>query len=141
MASMSLFSGYVASDLYNTDVDALFEPVVGSPTTASPSSPSKNVIDYSKFKTKLCRNFLMGLPCPFESRCAFAHSMEEQAQGRAMAPAIPRPPSYHDFVATASVSEAALSDSQDSSRPSTPPAYPSRFRYDPYTPAGVIFAH
>lgn len=42
-------------------------------------APSMASIDYGKYKTKLCRNYLMGQPCPFESRCAFAHG-EEQLQ-------------------------------------------------------------
>jgi len=47
---------------------------------AHTNSPSKfhgakrsSAIDYQKYRTKLCRNFQMGLPCPFEDRCVFAH--------------------------------------------------------------------
>lgn len=44
-----------------------------SPIHRKPQHSVSNKIDYTKFKTKMCRNYAMGLPCPFESRCAFSH--------------------------------------------------------------------
>lgn len=65
------------SPMYSTGHDAGF---------AFPSSPrhnnkqqhsASNKIDYSKFKTKLCRNFSLGLPCPFGDSCAFSHGARD----------------------------------------------------------------
>lgn len=33
----------------------------------------RRFIDSAKYKTKLCRNYVMGIPCPFAERCAFSH--------------------------------------------------------------------
>ena len=128
-------------DLYAMEYDGPYSSSLSTPVSAS---PQKAVIDYSKFKTKLCRNYLMGIACPFESRCAFAHGPEEQQAARAAAnacsPTIPSPPSYTAFI-SASDSMDDLSGSGATSRPNTPPAYPTRFRYEPYSQAGIIFAN
>lgn len=123
--------------LINQSSDVNFsESDVETPTFNSPLK-SRQPIDYSKFKTKMCRNYMLGLRCPWEDRCAFSHG---PVAGRNAPPPPPpysvvadstaAPPSYASFVA---------SDSPDGSRPPTPPQYPTKFRYDPYTTQGVVF--
>jgi hypothetical protein len=51
--------------------------VASVPQPVSNRRNNSSSIDYAKYKTKLCRNFLMGLPCPFESRCVFAHGEDQ----------------------------------------------------------------
>jgi len=107
---------------------------LGAQQQQGPHSPHHNrrpVIDYSKFKTKMCRHYLMGLPCPFEDRCAFAHG-NDQIRNQALPPPPPPPPSYHHFIGS-------VPESPTESRPDTPPAYPTRFRYEPYSPNGVVY--
>ena len=121
--------------------DAFDFPQVGGRTV-------KNSIDYSKFKTKLCRHYLNGFQCPFEDRCAFSHgeaprsrqpppSFQEYQSSVESSPVKglpPPPPSYHESVA------ALGSDSpRDSEEISTPPSYPTRFRYEPYSVVGIIY--
>jgi len=127
----------------------------GYDTPAYPGTPMKgSSLDMTKFKTKLCRHYQMGRPCPFESRCAFAHGLEEQAAARAAAQAaVPPPPAYDEAFATPSApgSEADSSEARTNSvqphaaeedRSCTPPAYPTKYRYDPYNiHSGVVYAH
>lgn len=41
---------------------------------AAQDSPTlHDKIDPAKYKTKICRNYANGVPCPFEGRCVFAH--------------------------------------------------------------------
>ena len=116
------------------------------------ASPRKNAIDYTKFKTKLCRHFLMGLQCPFEDRCAFAHGHTVTTADTESPMISPKsataPPAYGSFVDI---------ESPTDSRPPSPPSYgataapapaynsapeyPSRFRHDPYNGSGVVFGH
>lgn len=119
----------------------LSESDIETPTYNSPLK-GRHPIDYSKFKTKVCRNYMLGLRCPWEHRCAFSHGPVSGRNASAGAPPPPppysaaatesatAPPSYASFVA---------SDSPDASRPPTPPHYPTKFRYDPYTTQGVVF--
>lgn len=46
------------------------------------SSGSNSRIDYTKYKTRLCRHFLRGKPCPFRERCVFAHAEEVEKLGQ-----------------------------------------------------------
>jgi hypothetical protein len=120
----------------------LSESDIDSPLYASPMKGSRNTsIDYSKFKTKICRNYMMGLRCPFEDRCAFAHGPISRQQQPASPPPPPTyaesvvtdaaaPPTYANFLAT---------ESPDASRPPSPPQYPVKYRYDPYSCNGVVF--
>ena len=104
----------------------------GEPLLTSGAHRShRNTIDYSKFKTKMCRHYAMGQQCPFEDRCAFAHGEQQVAPP-------PPPPSYDLFVTHSSANppESPMDTSSD-----TPPAYPSRFRYDPYSPSSIIFVN
>lgn len=81
-------------------------------------------VDYTKFRTRLCRNFQAGAACPFGDRCAFSHGEAEESGRRAAESDVPPPPSYAEAVQTEAV---------------MPPAYPSRFRHDPYSFNGVMF--
>lgn len=162
---------YVPPPAYDMSFDNI---VPSSPTGGAPTSPLKSptggnhrgnrsAIDYSKFKTKVCRNYLLGIPCPFEDRCAFAHGdVQSQPQGhregpptstasnndscsdhgeRGMPPPPPPPaplggscalpPSYDDFITSGT-------ESPVESRPATPP-YPARYRYEPYSMAGIVY--
>jgi len=93
-------------------------------------------IDYTKFKTKPCRNFSMGLPCQFEDRCAFAHGDERPVfAAPETAATAPPPPSYESLFCSTT---ASLTPDDDSGA-GTPPAYPSRYRFDPYSGCGIIF--
>ena len=95
-------------------------------------------IDVTKYKTKMCRNFLLGIPCPFEDRCAFAHGNRQMRSSRASAQPSPlkEPPSYNQFMKAAD----SPVDSPRSETPiPPPPGYPSRFRFDPYNTQGVVF--
>lgn len=119
-------------------------------------TPVKVNLDLTKFKTKLCRHYTMGQACPFEARCAFAHGFDEQSAARAAADTMaPPPPAYNLATPTQGSgpnSDADLNESQEaqqhhneavveSSRPNTPPAYPTRYRYDPYNlHTGMVFA-
>ncbi|KPA83265.1 hypothetical protein ABB37_02942 [Leptomonas pyrrhocoris] len=38
-------------------------------------------IDSTKYKTKLCRHFARGLPCPFGEHCAFSHGEDLATMG------------------------------------------------------------
>jgi hypothetical protein len=49
----------------------------GSTAAQTPLRHPRNCrIDYSKYKTRLCRHFVRGMPCPFGDRCVFAHIEE-----------------------------------------------------------------
>eukprot|EP01063_Lacrimia_lanifica_P033270 TRINITY_DN5869_c0_g1_i4.p2 TRINITY_DN5869_c0_g1~~TRINITY_DN5869_c0_g1_i4.p2 ORF type:complete len:320 (+),score=136.21 TRINITY_DN5869_c0_g1_i4:82-1041(+) len=41
------------------------------------AADDKGAIDHTKYKTKMCRNYLKGQVCPFGDRCAFAHGEVE----------------------------------------------------------------
>lgn len=145
--------------------------------------PRKPSIDQSKLKTKMCRHYLMGLQCPFEARCAFAHGEEQLVSDRpathspvaaastalstastapsSIAPPVrgplfapraptvesmpppPPPPSYHAFVSQSQSMSGAGSEADNESprvsRPPSPPAYPTRFRYEPYSHTAIVF--
>lgn len=122
-----------------------------------------NRIDHTKLKTRMCRNYMNGMPCPFEDRCAFSHSrisgvqsptsydmgnkrrlyqtasprgddylaMDSVSESQDSCGAIPPPPTYE-----AAISEDQLLRTQEYTKP---PAYPSRFRYDPYSYAGIMY--
>lgn len=134
--SESSMSQHSEANLSESDVD--------SPTSfPTPVKLNRNnSIDYSKFKTKMCRNFLMGVPCPFEDRCAFAHGPLPRGQLEA-ADEADAPPSYAEAVVVTAAPPSYASfltvDSPDVSRPPSPPQYPAKFRYDPYSCQGVIF--
>ncbi|KAH9579919.1 E3 ligase [Trypanosoma melophagium] len=81
-------------------------------------------VDFSKFRTRMCRNYTMGLACPFGENCAFSHGDAEPQAARVDEGEMPPPPPYAEAVET----ELML-----------PPAYPSRFRHDPYSFSGVLF--
>lgn len=87
-------------------------------------------IDQAKYRTRMCRNYLMGVPCPFESRCVFAHG-DVQLRAQDL------PPTYDSLVD--SMMNSPTVGTPDTSRPTTPPSYPTRFRYDPYTAIGIVF--
>jgi len=137
------------SDLNAYDTNDFVEQ---SPSYARPSK-----IDYSKFKTRLCRHYVNGNQCPYEDRCAFSHgepftAAPADARNRAPPPSFteyqssganspvkgapPPPPSYLESVLTMN-----SDDSPTESGPGTPPSYPSRFRYEPYSVAGIIYEH
>lgn len=134
-----------------------------SPVRRSPGSR----IDYSKFKTKLCRHFVQGSRCPFEDRCAFSHGdgVTEEAPREMIA----RPRTYllareaerkaldeRDLL-EGSMETASSSDSYTAPPPPSydvavqedlfvgsdaytmPPAYSVRYRYDPYSPTCVMY--
>ncbi|RNC31274.1 zinc finger protein ZFP1 [Trypanosoma cruzi] len=81
-------------------------------------------VDYSKFRTRVCRNYSMGITCPFGERCAFSHGEPDKSHVRTEEAELPPPPPYPEGVHA----EIML-----------PPAYPSRFRHDPYSFNGVLF--
>ncbi|KAH9579861.1 E3 ligase [Trypanosoma melophagium] len=77
-----------------------------------------------KFRTRMCRNYTMGLACPFGENCAFSHGDAEPQAARVDEGEMPPPPPYAEAVET----ELML-----------PPAYPSRFRHDPYSVHGFMY--
>ncbi|KAF8295148.1 zinc finger protein ZFP1 [Trypanosoma cruzi] len=79
--------------------------------------------NYSKFRTRVCRNYSMGITCPFGERCAFSHGEPDKSHVRTEEAELPPPPPYPEGVHA----EIML-----------PPAYPSRFRHDPYGPEGFV---
>ncbi|PWU96609.1 hypothetical protein C4B63_18g330 [Trypanosoma cruzi] len=79
--------------------------------------------NYSKFRTRVCRNYSMGITCPFGERCAFSHGEPDKSHVRTEEAELPPPPPYPEGVQA----EIML-----------PPAYPSRFRHDPYGPEGFV---
>lgn len=137
---------------------------------------SKNM-DMTKFKTKVCKNFKNGIPCPFGDNCAFLHitesiqhvTMKENnntnrrsmpaktlsyegswfSQGeekellsessdtvRSTASPLP-PPMYEEAI-----QQRRMKDEDVTSPTSVmmmPPAYPKRFRHDPYSFAGLCY--
>lgn len=143
---------------------------------ASPHRRMTNRIDSTKLKTKMCRNFLLGRPCPFEGNCAFSHDESELVEPQS--PTSPqsafrkRPSnrsafySKEDTVATVErelLHGDVVSESNSNSGnfaagapPSyreavqddvvnvqdeyaLPPAYPTRYRNDPYSYTGVLY--
>ncbi|CAD2218059.1 zinc finger protein ZFP1 [Angomonas deanei] len=113
---------------------APFIPASFSEEDLSLSRKNRNKIDYSKFKTKLCRNYLNGIPCPFEDRCAFAHG-ETEANAEVQSPVS----AIHASFAARKEGSDSFSDSQELPPPPSyeesvqPPVYPARFRHDPYS--------
>lgn len=92
---------------------------------ASVSFYGRRGVDYTKYRTRRCRNYEMGLVCPFGERCAFSHG-ESEANSMSMEEAEMMsvlPPSYEEATQTGVI----------------PPAYSSRFRYDPYSFTGVMY--
>jgi len=94
-------------------------------------------IDVTKYKTKMCRNYMLGLPCPFEDRCAFAHGNGQIRSNRSSNQGSPSkaPPTYNAFL----LATDSPVDSPRSNSPHPPPSYPSRFRFDPYSAQGIVF--
>eukprot|EP00796_Vickermania_ingenoplastis_P005964 gene5964-4273_t len=118
-----------------------------------PSSPQPR-IDYSKYKTKICRHYQFG-SCPFEDRCAFSHGDDASPE---MSPeASPRHPrrvkSESTMISDEHDHQSESTSNSDTSPIPPPPAYevatltdcmmetllyyPSRFRYDPYSYDGI----
>ena len=63
---------------------------MGSPTASHShhNTQQRQPIDRQKLKTKLCRNFAMGIDCPYKEKCAFAHGGEHiQSMSPAPSPA------------------------------------------------------
>ncbi|CUF25055.1 zinc finger protein, putative [Bodo saltans] len=142
---------YVSESSMNYSDANLSESDVDSPLyNNTPIKGSRNnSIDYSKFKTKVCRNYMLGLRCPFEDRCAFSHGPIPRSNSASVA-APPPPPSYADSVNESAIADAdadapptyenfLTTESPDCSQPPSPPQYPSKYRYDPYSCQGVIF--
>eukprot|EP00796_Vickermania_ingenoplastis_P005966 gene5966-4275_t len=125
----------------------------------SNSTKRRAKIDYSKYKTKICRHYQLG-SCPFEDRCAFSHGDDASPE---MSPeASPRHPRRVKSESTM-ISDEHDSPSDNTSNcevyvPPPPPAYevavmeemrmseytmmpatayPSRYRYDPYSYSGI----
>lgn len=128
----------------------------------SPQPRSSLRIDYTKFRTKMCRHYLQKVPCPFEDRCVFSHGthspglssssdspMSSQrrpqkadkssqsddsigsecpSESNSDSCAVEQPPEY----------SAAVQDDSISAMYS-PPAYPRRYRYDPYSFTGILY--
>ncbi|KPI90183.1 zinc finger protein ZFP1 [Leptomonas seymouri] len=131
---------------------SLFNSVVGE--SSGVRHPINSRIDYTKYKTRLCRHFIRGLSCPFRDRCAFSHGEEIAAmmlKQRASVPSSPPesrasadsesqqqsheqlqpPPSYEAssmFLVRATTTEIFL-----------PPSYPRRYRFDPYSPHAIAY--
>ncbi|ESL10521.1 zinc finger protein ZFP1 [Trypanosoma rangeli SC58] len=78
---------------------------------------------HMKLQRPVCRNFAMGYSCSFGERCAFLHFFPERSIVSREDSDMPPPPPYSE------VSKAAMA---------LPPAYPSRFRHDPYRPEGFV---
>ncbi|PBJ78796.1 zinc finger protein ZFP1 [Trypanosoma cruzi cruzi] len=82
-------------------------------------------VDYRQVPDRGCgRNYSMGITCPFGERCAFSHGEPDKSHVRTEEAELPPPPPYPEGVQA----EIML-----------PPAYPSRFRHDPYSFNGVLF--
>jgi len=99
-----------------------------SPTSGAPSKRNKtSSIDSHKYKTKLCRNFIMGVPCPFEDRCVFAHGEDQLVAPSVSGPenhvrdAAPLPPPSY----TASITAGAVNFPSPQKRSSAPPPPPT----------------
>lgn len=131
---------------------------------------NQSAIDYGKYRTKLCRNFMMGAPCPFENRCVFAHGEDQLARPGEFDPRTAAsstsmysaefpsvgsgyfanassddetpmsPPTYESFIASANGFLGEPASPIDGSDPATPIA-PVSFRHDPYRPEGVVFKY
>ena len=141
-------------------------------------------IDAAKYKTKMCRNFVMGIPCPFNEKCAFSHGDDDaylhclRLQTSAMAGGFSHsassiastsgtaadadnaPSGHHHTLradAMAFVPSAIIFPPGDMESPAAGPfvSTPSlnseftvnedtssesshRFRYDPYSPSGIV---
>mmetsp|Transcript_32427 Transcript_32427/g.37485 ORF Transcript_32427/g.37485 Transcript_32427/m.37485 type:complete len:137 (+) Transcript_32427:76-486(+) len=103
-------------------------------------TPSKAGQGKSSSSVKMCRNFMLGVHCPFEDRCAFSHGPVVNRRSSTTVP--PPPPSYAATVndAPPTYTEFIHSEPVVASRPPTPP-YPAKFRYDPYNRDGVVYAY
>jgi len=121
-----------------TSWDAPESPTVQTPFHTSPMKskyPSQR-IDQTKVKTKMCRNYQLGIPCPFEDRCAFVHG---PIVGAAASAPPPPPPTYTESFQN--WNSESFNDSPISSPrlDSPPPPYAQKFRHDPYHPQGIVF--
>ncbi|RNF09714.1 zinc finger protein ZFP1 [Trypanosoma rangeli] len=100
-------------------------------TPKSPKPQSESSTFYSrlrdtrqiKLQTRVCRNFAVGHSCLFGERCAFLHFFPERSIVRRKDSDMPPPPPYSEVAKGATA---------------LPPAYPSRFRHDPYRPEGFV---
>ncbi|KEG06614.1 zinc finger protein ZFP1 [Trypanosoma grayi] len=92
----------------------------------SSSRYGRRGVDHSRYKTRMCRNYTMGVHCPFGERCAFSHGEPEVNQMRVEENELPPPPPYSEAIQAEMV---------------LPPAYPSRFRHDPYSFGGIAFLY
>ncbi|CCW61612.1 unnamed protein product [Phytomonas sp. EM1] len=159
-------------------------PMYNEPTVDYTGSPRRRVqrIDTTKLKTKVCRNYAHGLPCPFEHRCAFSHGetaihSPTTGEAEAFSPnhgrkaslttreedgcaptatamrrvesggteldvassdvnsdsiSLPPPPPAYEIAIQEDL--AAMVDES-----SLPPAYPTRYRFDPYSYSSVRY--
>lgn len=57
--------------------DSLSETTRKLATPIEHSRPSRPVSDFRKFKTSLCKSYLIGIECPFGANCIFAHGETE----------------------------------------------------------------
>ncbi|CCW68089.1 unnamed protein product [Phytomonas sp. Hart1] len=137
-------------------------------------------IDPTKLKTKVCRNYALGLPCPFEQRCAFSHGdaatrSPTTGDAEAFSPNHGRRASFttrdddacvptttamrrveSDSAELDASSSDGVSDSAGMPPPAyeiaiqedmvglvdehaLPPAYPTRYRFDPYSYSSVRY--
>lgn len=77
----------------NTAVDYTSSP---KSTTSRRRYKGKN--SEAKKKVKMCRNYLRGIPCPFELRCAFSHG-SSSTQTQSYSQDSPRSPKWRRFNA------------------------------------------
>lgn len=78
--------------------EAAYEAEVATPLTPETyyrQGSQAGKIDYTKYRTKMCRNALMGIECPFRDRCVFAHSDVE------LRTAPETPPTYENLCSSA----------------------------------------
>ena len=130
-------------------------PPPHSPTRRSRDEFSE-AIDQSKYKTKMCANFMAGLPCHFGDRCAFAHGHVELRHSRASGGHVPAtiasagrgspsgapqpPPSYEEHLTHTSPQQLSPRDRvlPPSMSSGELPVTPSRH---PRTPSGSPTTH
>lgn len=145
--------------------DPEFLTTQGQPTCTKQQHRPSEKINVPRLRTKVCRSYQRGLPCPFGNDCVFAHVDLHEWTGTTSADA---DNSGSDTNGQGeSESQESLSGNQRSSiarttnttgPPSysesikqtapppaytnailTPPPYPLRYRHDPYSYAGIIF--
>jgi hypothetical protein len=80
-----------------------------------------NLIDTHKYRTKLCRNHMMGIRCPFEDRCVFAHGDEQVRPSSGLQTPTPEPVSMSPLSAPV-LTAAAMTNNAALLAPPSPPA-------------------